>query len=286
MKSRSEPLIMWSWVALISCMVYGRGFPPVQSTLLAVVSTACIAISVYTYNDLIDRDMDSLNSVKKNRPIVSGIVSPEFAQKFVYVMAIIGLGIALSINLSTFISSLTFFTLFFIYSLPGIRLKKVFFVREVIIGLGFPLCSIIGSLAVSGTLHLPSIFTGVLCGVFIFLIEPGLSSSFDVKEDEIYEVKTLARALSWKRQVQWLGIAVLFMMTVTPLTYQQLGFSTLLPIVVVALSLFTLNNIFSIYGSFEQAKVLKVRKIFKIYIFAVQFLLVISSMDLSFLPFF
>jgi len=97
---------MWSWVALISCMVYGRGFPPVQSTLLAVLSTACIAISVYTYNDLIDRDMDSLNSVKKNRPIVSGIVSPEFAEKFVYVMAIIGLGMALSINISTFISSL------------------------------------------------------------------------------------------------------------------------------------------------------------------------------------
>lgn len=285
-KSRREVLIIWSWGTLIACMVYGKGFPPLLPTLTAVLSTAFVTISAYIYNDYVDREMDELNPVKKFRPIVSGAVSHEFTRKFIIITGLIGLGLALSLSVLTLLCSLTYYGLFTIYSMPGIRLKKMFLIKEIVIGLGFPLCGLIGSVALSNTIYLPSMFVGVVFGIFLFLIEPGINGVFDVNEDEIYGVKTLARALSWRNQVQMLGLAVLFLMTITPLTYMRFGFSTILPIAVVALGLVTLSNIFPLFESYEMTKVLKFKKILKIYFFTIQLLIIISSMNLGFLPFF
>jgi len=73
-KSRIEPIFAWPWGTLIACLMAGKGFPPITNTFLAVFSTLFITASVYIYNDYIDREMDRLNFLKKNRPLVTGEV--------------------------------------------------------------------------------------------------------------------------------------------------------------------------------------------------------------------
>ncbi len=282
-KSRAEAFFIWSWCTTISCMVVGHGSPPVIPSLMVIGSVFCTAGAVYLYNDVIDAKMDSLNPVKKNRPMASGAVKRSVIMTFIVILAALGLGLSYMINLSTFIIVGGWMALFTIYSYPGIRLKRLFIVKEVVTSAGWPLCSMAGSYALTGTFSLPPVFAGILLGTFTFLGLPALSDAFDEYEDGVYGVKSLARALDWRRKVQLLGVAVLVMMTVTPLTYARLGFSVILPISVVVLSLVLLRwGIFPIMNKFELATALKARKLTYLYFILTQVLIVISSLNLGF----
>jgi 4-hydroxybenzoate polyprenyltransferase len=79
-------------------MAVGKGAPPMIPTLLAVTSTALIVTSVYTYNDLVDREMDSFNVIKKNRPLAAGTVEVLVAKILIYVTGAAGLFISWFIN--------------------------------------------------------------------------------------------------------------------------------------------------------------------------------------------
>ncbi len=265
---------------MISCMIAGRGFPPLFSTLTAVASTALIALSVYIYNDICDSEMDRLNEDKYKRPVASGEVAEKDAIRFVYITGTLGLILAWMINRNVFLVSLSWLVLFVAYSNPSIRLKKMFIVKEVVTSLAWPLCSLVGSYAIADAFYLPSMFSGLLLGTFTFLGLPALSDSFDIEEDKLFGVKSLGSALSWRRRVQLLGLAVLVMMTVTPITYAQLGFNVVLPIFVVVSSLILLRFIFPIYGAFELARVMRVRKLTYLYFILVQIFVVIGSMNL------
>jgi hypothetical protein len=123
-----------------------------------------------------------------------------------------------------------------------------------------------------------------MMGIFSFLGLPALSDSLDEEEDTLFEVKSLARALSWKRRIQFLGSAILIMMVVTTLTYAQLGFNTLLPITVVGSSLILLRFVVPIYNGFEREKVQKVRTVTYLYVIMSQIFIVLGSLNLP-LPF-
>ena len=283
-KSRPEALFIWSWCTLIACLIVGRGAPPLVPTFTAIGSTLFLTASAYIYNDLCDAEMDRLNPDKKSRPLASGEVSESFAYRFIAVTGIIGLGIGLTLNRVAFIFSLTYYVLFMLYSWPGVRFKKMFIVKEIVTCLAWPLLALVGVYAVTGSFSLPGIFAGVMMGIFSFLGLPALSDSLDEEEDTMFEVNSLARALSWKRRIQFLGAAILIMMVVTTLTYAQLGFNTLLPITIVGSSLILLRFVIPIYGGFERENVQKVRTVTYLYVIMSQIFIVLGSMNLP-LPF-
>lgn len=282
LRSRLEAIFIWSWCTTITTMVIGRGFPPVVPSLMVIGSVACIAAAVYLYNDLVDAEMDRLNTVKVKRPMAAGSVSESSAMVLIVGLGFVGLTLSFFVNLPTFLITLGWMVLFTIYSHPGIRLKKMFIVKELVCASGWPLCSLAGSFALTGTFSLPALFASLLLGTFSFLGMPALSDAFDEYEDGLYGVKTMARVLNWKRKVQLLGLAVLVMMTVTPLTYAQLGFSVILPISVVALSLMLLRLAISpIMDKFELQTALRARKLTYLYFILTQILIVISSLNLG-----
>lgn len=279
-KSRSEPIFLYSWSTLISCLIAGQGFPSIYSTLIAVSSVAFLTASVYLYNDIIDREMDTLNPDKKNRPIATGKVSVGFAQMFVFVAAIIGSALMLLNGIQAFAWVFTYYTLFFIYSYPGIRLKRIFIVKELIISMAFPLLSLAGAAAVMGGFYTPCLYAGVLIGAFLFSALPALNEAFDVKEDLLYEIKSLAVVLDWKKRVQMLAFGVLLLIVVTPVTYSWFGFNAAFPVVIVAASLVVLRFIVPIYGEFDRESAYQARRIFKMYFFFVQIMMVVGNMAL------
>jgi 4-hydroxybenzoate polyprenyltransferase len=263
-------------------MAVGKGAPPMIPTLLAVTSTALIVTSVYTYNDLVDREMDSFNVIKKNRPLAAGTVEVLVAKILIYVTGAAGLFISWFINLGAFAFTALWFTVFILYSYPGVRLKKMFLVKEIVTGGLWPLASMIGSYAVSNSISMVAVYAGLSFGLFSALGLPALSDTFDEYEDALYKVNSLSRALSWRRKVQLLGVAVLILMTVTPLTYKSLGFNVIFPISVVALSLVLLRwGIYPIVGGFEMQAALRTRKLTYIYFLVVQTIMIVGTLNFN-----
>jgi len=283
-KSRPEALFIWSWCTLIACLVVGRGVPPLTPTFMAIGSTLFLTASAYIYNDLCDAEMDRFNPDKQSRPLASGEVSESFAYRFIAVTGVIGLIISLLINQKTFIFSLTYYVLFMAYSWPKIRFKKIFLLKELITSSAWPILALVGVYAIKGSFSLPGIFAGIMMGVFSFLGLPALSDSLDEKEDSMFDVNSLARSLSWKRRIEFLGLAILIMMVVTTLTYSRLGFNTVLPILVVGSSLFLLKSVIPIYNQFERERVQKVRSFTYLYVILSQIFIVIGSLNIT-LPF-
>ncbi len=280
-KSRPEAIFIWSWCTLIACLIVGRGYPPLTPTFMAIGSTALLTASAYIYNDLCDAEMDRYNPDKKTRPLASGEVSKKFATYFIAITGILGLIASFMINSMAFLFSATYYVLYMLYSWPGVRFKKMFLLKEIVTCLGWPLLALVGVYAVTGHFSLPGIFAGIMMGVFSFLGLPALSDSLDETEDEMFEVNTLARSLSWKRRIQFLGTAILIMMVVTTLTYTQLGFNTLLPITVIGSSLILLRFVVPIYNGFDRDKVQKVRTATYIYVIMSQIFIVLGSLSLS-----
>jgi 4-hydroxybenzoate polyprenyltransferase len=262
-------------------MVASRGIPPYRLTALALVTTLLIGASVYIYNDLIDAEMDSISPKNEVRPLASGLVQKSYAMLTIVTSASAGLLLAYMINIQTFLVSFAWFILFSMYSYPGIRLKNMFLIKEVVVASAWPFCSLIGSLAVTGAVSIPALFSGLLFGTFIFLVQPALVDSLDLYQDSLYGVNSLARMLSWRRRVQMLTLGALVIMTVTPLTYARMGFNIILPISVVAFSLVLLRwGIYPLARGFELQSVMRSRRIMYVYFLGLQVILIVSSMRL------
>ena len=118
MRSKIKYLFAWSWTLALSLLIAGKGFPPIMPSILIFLSMIFVVSSVYTYNDINDREMDRENVVKKNRPIASGEISKADAEKVVYLFGIIGLAIAWFVNIYSFGFILLYFTNFILYSHP------------------------------------------------------------------------------------------------------------------------------------------------------------------------
>jgi len=251
---------------------------------MAMGSIAFLTASTYIYNDLCDAEMDSHSEVHSDRPISTGEVSEGFAKGFVVVAAVLGLALSSMINTTTMVLSAAYWVMFTLYSYPGVRFKKMFMVKELVIAIAWPMLALVGVYAVSNTFSMPGVFAGVMMGMFSFLGMPALSDSFDEKEDAMYGIKTMAMTLTWKQRVILLGTALGLMIVVTTMTYTQLGFNTLLPITIVGSSLLILRSVIPIYKEYNMEQALKVRKFTYIYVILSQVFIVIGSLNLA-LPF-
>ena len=108
---------------------------------------------------------------------------------------------------------------------------------------------------------------------------PAFHDITDVKEDEIFGVRTMAIVLSWTRKVQMLMLFLLAIMTLTPLTYVNLGFNIVLPIVVVAMGLVVLRYLVPLSSAFERTLFIKARKISYVYYFFIHIAMVIATLN-------
>jgi len=276
--ARREALFMLAWCTTIAVLVTGRGFPNPSLSVLVVLSTFFVGASVYVYNDVVDVEMDRVSEYHKYRPIASGRVTKAYAWPTIIASGVTGLLISLAINPQTFLVTSAWLILFTIYTHPSIRLKKRFIVKEMVVSSAWPFCSLIGSLAVTGGISIQAIFSGLLFGIFIFLVQPALVDTLDIYQDSLFGIRSLGRILSWRRKVQMFVLGVLVLMTVTPLTYARMGFNVILPISVVAFSLVLLRwGIYPLTSGFELSSVMRTRKMMYVYFVGLQVILIVSS---------
>lgn len=103
------------------------------------------ASAVYLANDVLDREVDRLHPVKKNRPIASGRLSPRVAWASAIVLCLGSLAAGLRLGIAFVAVLLAYLVLNSLYSL---RLKRIAWVDVTVIALGFVLRVVAGALAI------------------------------------------------------------------------------------------------------------------------------------------
>jgi 4-hydroxybenzoate polyprenyltransferase len=284
LKSRLEVLFIWSWSTAIACLIVGKGYPPLLPTLKSIVAVLFITISVYVYNDIVDKEADKNNKLKSKRPLPTGNVDISDAKILVALSCFIGLIIGYTINLQSFSFLLIYFILFGAYSFPGIHLKKRFLIKEIIISSGPIVTSLIGSYAIASALSYPAVFAAWLTALLGMVIQPGLNDSTDIEADKLQGVRTLAIALSWTRKMQMLIVGILLVMVTVPIVYWRFGFNVLFPLWIIAGGFVTLRYIVPIAKAFDEGPVLKARRMVIIYWALMQVFSVLGSLTIAFIP--
>jgi 4-hydroxybenzoate polyprenyltransferase len=279
-RSRVEPLFIWTFNTFIACMVAGKGSPPLAVTASILIGVIFITIAVYVYNDIIDAQMDALNSMKKNRPLPLKKVSEKNAYHAVYLVASTGFVIIFFVNTYSFLYALLFFWLFFAYSHPRISLKKRFLFKEAVITCGLPLTSLIGMYAVAGSFVMSAFFVSILFATFAYASQPYLTDSVDIEEDRLAGAKTLAMVLTWKKKVALLTAGAVITMVLTLVTFDRFNFTVIVPLVTVGGGVVFLGFIIPLMRNFTETAIMKVRRITMVYFILFEISFVLGSINM------
>lgn len=154
---------------------------------LSVLSMLAVALCCYLYNDMTDIETDRVNRL--NRPLVTGEASKENVRNLVLLLGAMGLVTAFTINLQTFLFMSMYFALCFLYSFPGTRLKRIFIIKDLMIGTGYAITYLMGG-SVVGKIP-PSIYLLATFG-FVATITSNIVKDFEhIEGDKIDKVKTI-----------------------------------------------------------------------------------------------
>jgi 4-hydroxybenzoate polyprenyltransferase len=281
--SRKSMAFIFSWTAAIGTIIAGRGLPPMVPTLLAIGASMCIALSVYLYNDVVDRELDaaSPNKEKQERPLASGVVPVSHAMNFIYILVVTGLTLSYLVSMTTFIIGLTFFVLLALYSFPAVRFKRMFIVKTLITSTGPSWATLLGGNAASGTFPESLVYAAVIQAALMFFVLPGLADSFDIDEDRAFGIKTLAMALNWTQKVHMMVVSVFLVATASIIGYRLIGFNLVLPVAVILFSVILLREIVGLYKGYDEAMAKRTRKVTYAYFTFLPVFMAVGTFDLA-----
>ena len=287
-KSRKEALGLWLWCSIVAALLVGRGFPPIQPTILSIISTFFTALAVYVYNDIVDIAADKENEYKNDRPLASGTVSEITAKNVIYASSIIGLSTSLLNNIWSFFFNALYFALFTLYSYPKVHLKKRYLVKESVISTGMILIAMSVNYAILGSFSL-MVFSGfLLFSIFAFCSMPTGFDSTDVSADKLQGVNSIASITSYKQRIQLAMGGMILIMTVTPLTYRFFGYNILLPISITIMGISFLTLLYPVMKSLNQSildvdkeMLLKTRKVILVFIILICVCVILGSLNIT-----
>lgn len=149
----------------------------IQAVILSL-SFCLISSAVYVLNDINDVENDRCHAVKKNRPIASGQISFPCAWILLICLMIAGFGLALSVNLSSFLLILAYVIINILYS-KWLKTKVV--IDCFCIAAGFVLRVMVGGTIVSA---------GISDWMFLTVVSLSLFMAFGKRRGELHSYGT------------------------------------------------------------------------------------------------
>ncbi len=135
----------------------------IMATLITFIAFCLVSSSVYLMNDYFDRKRDSLNPLKKNRPIASGKLNGKTVITAILILLLLSISLSFTVNANIGIIILIYFAVNIAYSL---ELKKIAILEAFVIAFGFLLRSYSGGEAID--VNISSWL--MLCTIFLALI--------------------------------------------------------------------------------------------------------------------
>jgi geranylgeranylglycerol-phosphate geranylgeranyltransferase len=249
--------------------------------------TLMIAVGMYVLNDLVDADIDRVNS--KNRPIPSGLVSKRQAWTFIILTNGVAAGMSLlTFNLFTCILILPMIIIGILYSLPKqTALMNRFLLKNISIALFYMLCSMLGftsSYSIDLALKNPivAIHTMTMSGIMIF-VGSTVNDLGDIKGDKGAGRHTIPIVLGGSKTVKMLSILLATMPAISWLLYTPFDKSysvanVVTPIIISVVATLAVHRMGKIQKVFEDVKLMRVqhKKWFPLYM-VLQSAMVLSS---------
>lgn len=176
---RIEHALMLAVAVLIGATATLGGFPQLDAVLLlALIVPVFSEMGSFALNDYLDIETDRLNK-RKDRPLVSGEVSPKTAFWFAWSAFIVSLAAAYLINTYAFAIAVVFNLLAIAYNY---KLKDLPAVGNLYIGLSMGIPFIFGNFVYSGHLAMASVFLFAIA-VYLGFARELLKSIEDMEGD-------------------------------------------------------------------------------------------------------
>jgi 4-hydroxybenzoate polyprenyltransferase len=215
--ARIERPIGW-WLLLLPCwwssalasIAAGQPWPNPLHCILFLIGAVAMRGAGCTYNDIVDRDLDTRVERTRERPIPSGQVTVKEALAFLALQCIVGLLVLLQFNgfaIATGFASLGVVALY-----PF--MKRFFWMPQIVLGLAFAWGALMGWAALFGSMSWTAV---LLYGASIAWVV-GYDTIYalqDIEDDEIAGIKSSARFFGEKVK---LGVAVCYGLTVVLMT--------------------------------------------------------------------
>lgn len=165
---------------------HDSGFFGFQTLLLCALALISARNFAMAFNRFCDRDIDSTNERTKNRPSVDGRLSVGGLLLFCVANALLFVFVSYLINDLAFKLSIPFLAILAVYSV----MKRFSFLAHLVLGVSLGLAPIAGDIAVSGEVHLWTIFlsAGVLFWVAGFDV---LYSLQDIEHDKAHNLHSI-----------------------------------------------------------------------------------------------
>jgi geranylgeranylglycerol-phosphate geranylgeranyltransferase len=161
-------------------LIASNGLPDPFTAGMAVGAGYLIMLAVYSYNDVVDLNVDRINA--PNRPLVSGRVNKKELARLIWILNGSGLALAAMINLETLAAASALILLGIVYSHPKTHYRDIFPLKTLLTATGALLVSLMGGFAV-GNLSPYVIYAGFVFFAFECVLA-SLGDIHDVKGDK------------------------------------------------------------------------------------------------------
>jgi 4-hydroxybenzoate polyprenyltransferase len=195
------------WSAALAALVKEQIWPEAAlNCLLFLVGAVAMRGAGCTYNDIVDRDLDTRVERTRQRPLPSGQVSVKGAVAFLALQCLVGLLVLLQFN--AFAIATGFASLGIVALYPF--MKRFFWMPQIVLGLAFAWGALMGWAAAFGTLSWAALllYAGSIAWVVGYDTIYALQ---DIEDDEIAGIKSSARFFGEHVRV---GVGVCYGLTV------------------------------------------------------------------------
>ena len=183
-----------SWLLLMPCWwsvglaaVHARSQVNVWHLLLFFIGAFAMRGAGCTWNDIVDRDLDSQVERTRSRPIPSGQVTVASAAAFLMLQALVGLAVLLQFN--RFTIYVGFASLAVVAICPF--MKRITYWPQIVLGLAFSWGALMGWPATFARLDLPALllYAGAICWVIGY---DTIYAHQDREDDALIGIKSTA----------------------------------------------------------------------------------------------
>lgn len=198
------------WSAALAAIAGGRPWPDPLHCILFLIGAVAMRGAGCTYNDIVDRDLDTRVERTRQRPLPSGQASLKGALAFLVLQCAVGLVVLLQFN--TFAIGAGFASLGIVALYPF--MKRFFWMPQIVLGLAFAWGALMGWAAAFGSLSWAPfvLYLGSIAWVVGYDTIYALQ---DIEDDEIAGIKSSARFFGERVR---LGVAACYVLTALFLT--------------------------------------------------------------------
>jgi len=233
-KSRKIVIGVYSWLSINSLFIVYRGLPPSMLTFKLFLAMTGMALGVYLWNDVCDYEQDISDEgieglAPSSRPLGSGLVSKRRMGVFSALLVALGLTASALINIEVLLAQIAFLVLGLIYSTEPIRLKRFFFLKQVMTALGGAISCLSAGLA-AGIISVQLLYLIGLFVLFIVGCNP-LGDLKDIESDRAGGVKTIPILFGPDFTIKLALATFTAAAATTWIGFLRLGFNIALPII-------------------------------------------------------